>query len=164
MKAFVLALVCAVTASGSLAGPLDGKRYMIELTSSQFASGYGAYLVPPLVDAFSAAGLEVVAGPEADVVVNIITDRDTGQWLDVGDDFAWLYTVMITVGISPASYVIPEDQSPVFGVRATLLTPNPDRDDELACLIRLAARTALANYAPTGFFQTDGSSCLRANR
>ena len=71
---------------------------------------------------------------------------------------------MITVGISPAAYVIPEDQTPAFGVRADLLTPNPDRDDELACLIKLAARTALANYAPTGLFQTDGSSCLRAPR
>ena len=166
MKSLILALACVIAASGSTAGPLHGKRYVIELTTSQFASGYGAYLVPPLVDALAAGGLEVTsdADADADVVVNVVTDRDNGQWIERENDFAWMYTVMITVGISPAGYVIPEDQTPAFGVRAVLLTPNPDRDDELACLIKLAARTALAHYAPTGVFQTDGSSCLRARR
>jgi hypothetical protein len=42
-----------------------------------------------------------------------------------------------------------------------LMTPNPDRQDEMYCLIKLAARTALANYRPKGIFPVDGSSCQR---
>ena len=38
----VFAAACAGTAA---AGPLDGKAYIIELSSSQDASGYGAYLL-----------------------------------------------------------------------------------------------------------------------
>ena len=33
------------------AGPLDGKSYIIELSSSQYDSGYGNYLLPPLAAA-----------------------------------------------------------------------------------------------------------------
>ena len=140
---------------------LKGKSYIIELSSSQYDSGYGAYLVPPLVRALGGAGLRSAGGPGADLVANIVTRSDVGRWMGESEAQEWIYTVEITFGLSPESYVIPFDGTPVFGVTATLLTPNPDREDELACLIRLAARTAIANYRPEGQLKTDGSPCLR---
>ena len=57
--------------------------------------------------------------------------------------------------------MIPFDGTPVFGITASLQTPNPDGLDEMHCLIERAARTALKNFRPTGVFKTDGSVCLR---
>lgn len=153
-------LLCLVAAQAH-AGPLDGKSYIIELSSSQYGSGYGNYLLPPLAKVMARSGLRAQNGPGADIVVNIQTDSDVGQWLGKGTNRVWTYTLSITVGLSPETYVIPYEGTPAFGVTARLKTPNPDREDELACLITLAARTALANYKPTGHFVTDGSSCLR---
>jgi hypothetical protein len=161
MRTLIFAAAFTCAAATAVADPLDGKSYIIELSSSQFASGYGNDLVPPLVSVLADANLRSVTGPEADIVVNIVTDFDVGQWMGQGADRVWTYTVQITVGISPGAYVIPDDGTPAFGVRARLLTPDRDREDELACLIKLAARTAIANYAPTGLFQTDGEACLR---
>lgn len=147
--------------AAALAGPLDGKSYIIELSSSQYTSGYGEYLVPPLARVLAKSGMRAKNGPGADVVVNIVPESDVGQWVGSGEARQWLYTVQITVGISPESYVIPYEGTPAFGVTARLMTPNSDREDELACLVKLAARTALAHYRPTGAVQTDGSACLR---
>lgn len=157
----VLACGLGLTTCPANAGPLDGKSYIIELSSSQYESGYGAYLVPPLASALAKSGMVARNGPGADVVVNIVTKSDVGQWIGEGENREWIYTFDITVGISPESHSIPIDGTPVFGIRARLLTPNSDREDELVCLIKLAARTAVADYQPTGVFQTDGSSCLR---
>jgi hypothetical protein len=158
----VLAAVLLPTlATGALAGPLDGKSYIIELSSTQYSSGYGEFLVPSLAAALDASGMKSKKGPGADVVVNIITESDVGKWVGQGDAREWLYTVDITVGISPESYMIPLDGTPVFGIRARLMTPNSDRTDELDCLTRLATRTAVANYGKKGVLQTDGSACLR---
>ena len=154
-------LATLVPISTARAGPLDGKTYIIELSSSQSASGYADYLLPPLISALDRSRMNPASGPGADVVVNIITHTDVGQWLGEGADRAWIYTFDITIGISPEAYVIPLDGTPAFGIRARLLTPNSDREDELDCLIKLATRTAIANYQPDGVFQTDGSSCLR---
>lgn len=151
----------ALATTQAHAGPLDGKSYIIELSSSQYGSGYGNYLLPPLAAAMARSDLRAQNGPGADIVVNIQTASDVGQWLGKGTNRVWTYTLSITVGLSPETYVIPYEGTPAFGVTARLKTPNPDRDDELACLITLAARTALANYKPTGHFVTDGSSCLR---
>ncbi len=159
LSSCALCLVSPVTAAG--AGPLKGNSYIIELSSSQFSSGYGDYLLPPLIEVLERSEMTAANGSGADVVVNIVTQSDVGQWIGQGDDRAWIYTFDITVGISPESYLIPIDGTPVFGIRARLLTPNSDREDELDCLIKLAARTALAQYRATGIFQTDGSSCLR---
>lgn len=150
-----------ILASGAMAGPLDGKSYIIELSSSQYSSGYGEYLVPPLAAVLATSGMRAAKGPGADVVVNIVTQSDVGQWIGQGEAREWLHTVQITVGISPEAYVIPFEGTPAYGVRARLLTPNPDREDELECLIKLAARTALANYRPTGLLVADGQGCLR---
>lgn len=147
--------------TGAHAGPLSGKTYVVEVSSSQSSSGYAAYLLPPLLAELDRSELRPSKGPDADVVVNIVTEADVGQWIGTGSGREWIHTVRITVGISPASTVLPSDGTPVFGITATLLTPNSDREDELACLIRLAARTVLKNYRPTGLFQTDGQSCLR---
>lgn len=156
-----LILSCLCLGVPAWAGPLDGKTYILELTSNQNTSGYGEYLVPALAGALDRAGLRPGTGPGADVVVNIMPQSDVGQWVGTGAAREWLYTVDITVGISPESYVIPYEGTPVFGVRARLMTPNSDRTDELDCLTRLAVRTAVANYGKTGVLTTDGQSCLR---
>ncbi|MDJ0629641.1 MAG: hypothetical protein QNJ44_15395 [Rhodobacter sp.] len=161
MKTLTFAAIFAGAACGAMAGPLDGKSYIIELTSSQFASGYGEYLVPPLYEVLSETQMVSVTGPEADIVVNIVPDRDDGRWVGDGASRAWLYTVSITIGISPGTYRIPDDGTPVFGVRAVLETPNPDREDELSCLIKLATRATVESYQPKGLFEADGSGCLR---
>ncbi len=154
------ALLCLVAAQAN-AGPLDGKSYIIELSSTQYDSGYGNYLLPPLAAVMASSGMRARNGPGADIVANIQTASDVGQWLGNGAEQVWTYTLSITVGLSPESYPIPFEGTPAFGVTARLKTPNPDREDELACLITLAARTALANYKPAGHLVTDGSSCLR---
>ncbi len=157
-----LAALLSLLASPALAGPLDGKSYIIEMSSSQMASGYVDYLLPPLLQVMQTSGLRAQNGPGADVVVNVVTGSDVGRWVDQGGEKVWLYTVSVTVGLSPEAFVIPYEGTPAFGVRADLVTPNPDREDELACLIRLAARTALANYREgAGVLGTDGSACLR---
>lgn len=160
-RGYIAAALAALCAPGAEAGPLDGKSYIIELSSSQYASGYGDYLVPPLARAMAASGLRARKGPGADVVVNVVVNSDIGAWRDFRGQREWIYEVAVTVGLSPESYVIPFDGTPVFGVTALLETPNADREDELDCLITLAARTALANYRAEGHLRTDGSSCLR---
>ena len=155
-------IACALAGCGAAgAGPLDGSTTIIALSSSQYASGYGTCLVPPLVEVLRTSGPRSVNGPGADVVVNVVTAADAGRWMGKGASRAWIHRVDVTVGLSPGTCVVPLDGMPAFGIRARLLTPNPDRDDELACLIRLAARTALASYRPKGVFPTDGQSCLR---
>ena len=154
-----LALVCF--ACGAEAGPLDGKRFIVEVSSSQHASCYDRYLLPPLTRALRRAGLRPATSAAADVVVNVVTDLDVGQWIGQGADRAWTYTLVVTVGISPETHVIPLDGTPAFGVGARLLTPDGDRYDELSCLIGLAARTAVAHYRPEGALLVDGSGCLR---
>jgi hypothetical protein len=151
-----------IACSAGAASPLDGKTYIIEISSSQSASGYAAYLIPPLAREIAKAGLRPVKpGPGADVVFNIVTHSDIGRWMETKTGREWLYTVTITTGISPESYVIPFEGTPQFGVAVTLTTPNSDREDELACLIGLATREAIARYRPTGIVALSGQSCLR---
>ena len=148
----------------AMAGPLEGKTYIVELSSSQAASGYGAYLLPPLLAELAASGMKPwkTLGPGVDMVVNVVPESDVGRWVTRGGERLWLHTVSVTVGLSPETRVIPPDGTPDFGVRAVLVTPDPDREDELACLIRLATRTALARYRQGGgVLRTDGSTCLR---
>lgn len=147
--------------TAAAADPLAGKSYIIQLSSTQYSSGYGRYLVPPLAAVMGKSGLKATNGPGADLVVNVVTDSDVGRWVKDGTRKVWLYTISATVGISPEAYEIPHQGTPAFGITARLQTPNPDRQDEMDCLIRLAARTALANYRPTGVFPVDGQSCLR---
>lgn len=161
LAAALIATLAAALAGPAAAGPLDGKRYIIELTSSQRSSGYDEFLVVPLDRALRRAGLRPANGPGADVVVNAVPTSDTGRWAGTGAARAWIYRLEVTVGISPEAHVLPPDGTPLFGVRATLNTPNPDRPDELACLVGLAALTAVANWRPRGLLRTDGQSCLR---
>ena len=155
-------LACSPAGSDApLAGPLDGKSYIIEMSSSQAASGFEAYLLPPLFAAMEKSGLRAQNGPGADVVVNIQTGSDVGKWIGTGENRQWIYTRFVTVGLSPEDFPIPHDGTPAFGVKAQLRTPNPDREDELSCLIGLAARTALASYRPTGLDVVEGAACAR---
>jgi len=151
-------LMLDVASAGSA---LDGKTYIVEMSSSQSSSGYMHYLLPPLVSEIERAGLKAKRGPGADVVFNVVTHSDVGQWMGKGQDREWLYTVTITTGISPESYTIPFEGTPQFGVAVSLVTPNGDREDELACLIRLATREAIARYRPKGLLKLSGQSCLR---
>lgn len=157
-----LPLVALLLPLPAMASPLDGKSYIIELSSSQYDSGYGEYLVPPLTKALRPSGMTAKNGPGADMVVNVVPESDVGKWVKTASGKQWLYTLSVTVGISPGETSLPYDGTPVFGVRASLLTPNADREDELSCLIGLAARTAVANYRPKGIVAVDGSSCLRS--
>lgn len=159
---FAALFIPMLTFDVALAGSaLDGKTYIIEMSSSQSASGYMAYLLPPLASEIERAGLKAKRGPGADVVFNIVTYSDVGQWMDRGEGREWLYTVTITTGVSPESYTIPFEGTPQFGVAVSLITPNGDREDELACLIRLATREAIARYRPEGLIRLSGQSCLR---
>lgn len=157
----LLSLLAPPAGADTLTAPLAGKSYIVEMSSSQSASGYGAYLLPPLMQVMSTSGLRPQNGPGADLVVNVVTDSDVGQWMARGDEQVWLYTISATVGISPESYMIPLEGTPVFGVRASLITSNPDRQREMDCLIKLAARTALQNYRPEGLLGVDGQGCSR---
>ncbi|WP_426034554.1 hypothetical protein [Cypionkella sp. TWP1-2-1b2] len=156
-----LALAIAFLATPALADPFSGKSYIIQLSSTQYSSGYGAYLLPRLAKVMAQSGLKAKNCPGADLVVNVEPAPDVGRWVGTGTNRVWLYTISATVGISPETYEIPYEGTPAFGVTASLQTLNPDRGDEMACLITLAARTALKNYRPTGIFKTDGSACLR---
>lgn len=165
----LVSIVAACAVSGLVAfvarsaSPLDGKSYMIEMSSSQSKSGYGDYLLPPLTRVLDKSNLRPwkKLGPGADVIFNIVTHSDVGQWVATAGRREWLYTQTITVGISPESYSIPYEGTPQFGVAATLITPNSDREDELACLIELAARQAIARYKPSGIVKISGQACLR---
>lgn len=157
----VCLLAAAPAAADGLAPALAGKRYIIELSSSQYDSGYGAYLVPPLDAALKAGGLRSKSGPGADIVVNIVTGSDVGRWVGKGENRRWLYTATVTVGVSPSDYVIPHGGRPAFGVTVSLLTPNSDREDELDCMIRRAVAVALVRYRPRGHLTVDGGACLR---
>jgi hypothetical protein len=135
---------------------------MIQVSSSQSASGYGDYLLPPLMRVLGKSKLVPARmGTSPDVIFNIVTHSDVGQWMETADGRAWLYTVTITIGISPESYAIPYEGTPQFGVAASLVTPNGDREDELACMIDFAAREAIARYRPNGLIKLSGQSCLR---
>lgn len=153
----------ATTPFAHAASPLDGKTYMIEMSSSQSKSGYGDYLLPPLTRVLDKSRLRPwkTLGPGADVIFNIVTHSDVGQWITTSTGREWLYTQTITIGISPESYVIPLEGTPQFGVAAVLITPNSDREDELVCLIDLAAREAIARYQAKGIIKISGQSCLR---
>jgi hypothetical protein len=158
-----IAAACLAACAAQAASPLDGKTYMIEMSSSQSKSGYGDYLLPPLTRVLDNSRLRPweKLGPGADVIFNIVTHSDVGQWIKTSKGREWLYTQTITIGISPESYTIPFEGTPQFGVAATLVTPNSDREDELTCLIRLAAREAIARYKPRGIVKVSGQSCLR---
>lgn len=158
-----LPLLLALLPLPALAGPLTGTSYIVELSSSQSASGYGDDLLPPLLKVLGASDLTpwTTLGPGADIVVNVVTASDVGQWVGQGDDKVWLYTIRATVGLSPESYVIPFEGTPAFGVTASLMTPNPDRLDEMHCLIQMAALTALRDWQPQGAERVDGQACLR---
>ncbi|OYX42525.1 MAG: hypothetical protein B7Z02_11920 [Rhodobacterales bacterium 32-67-9] len=137
--------------------------YIIQLTSSQFASGLGEYLVPPLTRAFRKTGMRYEGGPGAAYAATVETGSDVGRWYGAGDDARWLYERFVTVGLSPAEVdVEPGGKlSPAFAVTVTLVTPNEDRVDELDCLIALATRELAARYRPTGHVRVKGGSCAR---
>jgi hypothetical protein len=152
----------ALTSIALAASPLKGKSYMLEMSSSQ--SSLTEFYVPPMSAALDAAGLTPKSGlgPGADVIVNIVHTYDVGKWVETSGGREWLYTIRFTAGISPEAYFIPRDGTPQFGVEAALVTPNPDREDEWRCLIKLAVSEAAARYRETGLIRISGQKCLRA--
>ncbi|MEZ5911497.1 MAG: hypothetical protein R3D84_04060 [Paracoccaceae bacterium] len=137
--------------------------FIIHLTSSQYASGLGEYLVPPLERAMAATGLRYRGDAGADYAATVQSRSDTGQWLVDGDGRQWLYTREVTVGLSPADADIDTGGGlrPSFSITAILRTPDADRVDELNCLISLAARELAARYVPAGSVAVDGNQCAR---
>ena len=99
-----LALALALLATQAAADPLSGKSYIIQLSSTQYSSGYGEYLLPPLAKVMQRSGLKAKNGPGADLVVNVEPASDVGAWVGTGTNRVWLYTISATVGISPETY------------------------------------------------------------
>ena len=62
------------------ANPLSGKSFIVELSPFQSASGYGDYLLPPLIKPMAASDLvpHRSLGTVADTVVNVATGSDVG--------------------------------------------------------------------------------------
>jgi hypothetical protein len=140
-----------------------GRSYIVQLTSTQATSGFGEYLVPPLTRAFRKAGLRYDGSPSADFAATVETGSDVGAWYGKGAARAWLYDRTVTVGLSPASdpIDIAGRLVPAFAVTVHLRTPNPDRVDELECLIALATAELAARYRPRGKVAVNGQSCAR---
>jgi hypothetical protein len=159
-SAAAVGLVLALGAGAAAAeGFPKGDSYIIQLVGSQFESGMGEYLVPPLKRAMDRSGLRYKGGPGADWVATVESGSDVGAWH--GED--WLYTRDVTVGLSPGSMdVEPEGRlAPAFAITARIVTPDADRVDELDCLIALAARELAHRYRATGRVVVNGQSCLR---
>jgi hypothetical protein len=169
MSGFKLALLAVIVGWSAPAlaedgNRLAGKSYIIQLSSSQYDSGYGKYLVPPLVKAIARTGMKSKGGPGADLVVNVVKEADHGAWYGKGAARRWLYRNEVTIGFSPESYDIPYGGKPQFGIKVTALTDNEDRMDEYACMVDLAVRDAMTGYKPKGLVKIDGQSCVKAAR
>jgi hypothetical protein len=164
MKLTGAALVIALAGGPACAeGVPKGTSYIIQLTSSQYGSGMGEYLVPPLARALDRAGLRSKGGPGADLVATVEPLSDVGAWYPGKAGREWLYTRTVTVGLSPADAdVEPEGRlRPWFSVAARIRTVDEDRVDELDCLIALAVRVAAVRYRERGAVLVDGSGCAR---
>lgn len=163
----IVLLAAAITAGTAAAETSPafprGDSYIIQLTSSQYASGLGDYLVPPLDKAFRRTGMRSEGGPTAKFAATVQRESDVGSWHGTADAKVWLYQRSITLGLSPADVDIePEGKlSPHFSVTARILTPDADRVDELNCLIALATRELSARYTPRGHVLVNGSGCAR---
>lgn len=163
MPGLALAALLATSCQGAPPPPsvsLSGRSYVIQMTHSQVASGLASYLVPPLRGAFDGAGLVYRGGPGAEFAASITPGSDVGDWSGSGGSRRWLYTRTVLVGLSPADAPF-QDNDPLYGVNATLVTPDADRVDELNCLVALAVCDLVANYQPRGRRQVDGSACAR---
>ncbi|MGB3146315.1 MAG: hypothetical protein WBA91_01000, partial [Paracoccaceae bacterium] len=162
-----LALCLLLLGGPVLAGPSPDypqkASFIVQLSSSQYASGFGAYLVEPLTKAFRKTGLRYEGSPKADYAATIETGADVGRWYGEGDSALWLYERYVTVGLSPADADIEKagKVSPSFSVTVRLKTPNEDRVDELNCLIALATAELAARYQPKGHVTVNGESCAR---
>lgn len=158
----VLALASPARAQQSPDFP-KGSSFVIQLTSSQFVSGFGDYLVPPLLDAFLDTGMIYDGGPDPDFAATVDTDSDVGKWVEQDEEQVWIYRRSVTVGLSPADIdVEPQGKlSPSFSVTVLLDTPDQDRVDELNCLIALATRELSYRYRPEGHITVNGQGCAR---
>lgn len=157
-----LAMAGPARAQNSEAFP-KGRSFIIQLTSSQYSSGLGDYLVPPLEKAMLKTGLKYRGDAGAEFAATVESRSDVGKWYGTGDERKWLYERLVTVGLSPADVdVEPEGKlSPSFSVTVKLITPNEDRVDELDCLVALATRDLAARYVPKGNVLVNGQSCAR---
>lgn len=160
-SALILLLLSAPSDANRLTGPLSGKSDIIQLSAAENSSGYGEFLLPPLDNAMTTAGMRAQDGAAADMVVRVETDGDGGQSGGEGAAPVRLCRISTKVGISPESFAIPAAGTPAFGARASLMTTNPDRQKQWDCLIKLAARTALQNDRPQGLVGVDGQACNR---
>lgn len=167
MRIRIIALLCLALAGPAVAQQSPefpkGRSYIVQLTGSQAASGFGNYLVPPLTQAMRKAGLRYRGDAGVEFAATVETGSDVGKWQGSGAGRAWLYTRFVTVGLSPADIDIePEGRlTPSFWVKVQLVTPNEDRVDELNCLIALATRELAARYRPEGGVTVDGQGCAR---
>ncbi|MDJ0822151.1 MAG: hypothetical protein QNJ09_10145 [Paracoccaceae bacterium] len=163
--AVCLALVCGSVAFAQQSPDFPrGSSFIIQLTSSQFVSGFGDYLVPPLLRAFRKTGMRYNGRANVDYAATVQTDSDVGKWVAAEDGSSvWIYRRSVTVGLSPADVNIEPKGvlRPWFAVKVVLDTPDQDRVDELNCLIALATAELAYRYKLKGLVKVNGSSCLR---
>lgn len=164
MAALLAALLTALPALAEQSPDFPkSASYIIQLTSAQYSSGFGEYLVPPLNKAFRKTGMRYKGGPGADFAATVEAGSDVGNWYGKGDAATWLYERFVTVGLTPSDVdVEPEGRlKPRFSVTVKLITPNEDRVDELECLIALATRELSFRYQPAGHVTVNGKGCAR---
>jgi hypothetical protein len=139
-----------------------GKSFLVQATSSQSASGMSDIFAPPLGKALVGAGLRI-GGRDAALAASVELTSDVGRWYGRGEARRWLYRRKVTVGLSPAEFEIEQAGKlrPAFAVRASLVTADADRVDEMACLIRLAVDVMKTRYRPRGRIDIDGQVCAR---
>ena len=160
-------ILCVIAAAAAQAGPSAfpaGGSYIIQMESTQVASGLAEYLVPPLVKAMDASGLIYRAGSGAEFAATLKTSSDVGKWFGAGGSRRWLYSRQVLVGLSPEGHAPRSGEltsDPAFGVTVRLITENADRTDELDCLVDLAVKTLAARYRRTGRVAVDGQSCKK---
>jgi hypothetical protein len=145
------------------AGPLDGKTFVVQISALQNDVGYAEYLMRPLAKNLIKAGMRSTLKPPPDLVANVFWSGDGGSWHGSGAERAWRYRFSVTVGLSPDDYPIPFEGTPAFGVEAVVYSESSDNEETFICMMGLAARTAVANYRPTGLLQVDGASCRKGH-
>ncbi|MCP5085585.1 MAG: hypothetical protein GY952_02080 [Rhodobacteraceae bacterium] len=163
LSVFILCMVLVLPALARQSPNFpQNSKFVIQLTSSQFASGIGNYLVPPLLEAFRRTGITYTGGSDADFAATVQTRSDVGKWHGKGSAAVRLYSRFVTVGLSPANVDIEVRGrlTPRFSVTVKLVTPNQEKVDELSCLIGLATRELARRYKVKGHIKLNGKSCL----
>lgn len=161
----VAAVLFAAGSSGAGAGDAPvGRGYVVMMTQPQIASGLARHLVPPLTDALDRSGMINAKGPTAEWVVSVDSAADDGAWLGSGESRRWRHERTVSVVFAPNRGFPRSPDVPTLTVAAKVVTADPDRTDELRCLVDLAVKTAFARWSPSGRLAVHGVACEHGER